>query len=71
MAYLIKAISTSGAVMWVTTPGAEGFRSIGPRTKSESFPTKEDALVAIAKMHQAYTASGVRFSVVRAEGSED
>jgi hypothetical protein len=71
MPYVVKAVSTSGAVMWVTTPGAEGFRSIGPRSKSESFPTKEEAMAAIAKLHQAYTASGVRFSVVEAEGSED
>jgi hypothetical protein len=34
MPYLIKAVSTSGIVTWLTRPGTEGSRSIASRSRA-------------------------------------
>jgi len=71
MPYLIKAVSSSGVVTWITRPGTEGFREIAHRSRADVLSTFEDATGAIAKMPQVFTDAGIRFSVVETyeEGS--
>ena len=64
MPYVVKAVSTSGIVTWLARPGAEGSRSIAPRSRADVLPTLEDAKGAIAKMPQVFADAGIKFSVV-------
>lgn len=64
MPYLVKAVTTSGIVTWLTPPGAGDCRSIGHRSQADVLPTLEDATAVIAKMPWVFTAAGIRFSVV-------
>jgi hypothetical protein len=64
MPYLIKAVSTSGVVTWLTRPGTEGFRSIARRSRADVLSTLEDATAEIARMPQVFKDAGIRFSVV-------
>jgi hypothetical protein len=69
MPFLIKAVSTSGVVTWLTHPGgSDGFRSIAPRSRADVLPTLEDARVAIAKMPRVFEDAGIKFSVVDTDG---
>jgi hypothetical protein len=67
MPYFVKAIATSGAVMWLGPKGAGGHRTVSNRELAEVFPTAEDAKAAIDKMPQAFTASGIKFSVLETD----
>jgi hypothetical protein len=64
MPYLIKAVSSSGVVTWITRPGTEGFREIAQRSHADVLSTFDDAMDAIAKMPRVFTDAGIRFSVV-------
>jgi hypothetical protein len=64
MPYVIKAVSTSGIVSWLTPPGCGGCRSMAPRSSADALSSVEDAWVAIAEMPWVFTAAGIRFSVV-------
>jgi hypothetical protein len=67
MPYVVKAVSTSGIISWLTPPGAEGCRSIAPRSRADVLSTVEDAKAAIAKMPWVFPNAGIRFSVVETE----
>ena len=67
MPYLIKAVSTSGIVTWLTRPGTEGFRSISARTHADVLATAEDAWAEIARMPTVFKDAGIRFSVVETQ----
>jgi hypothetical protein len=69
MPYLVKAVSSSGVVRWITRPGKEGLREIAQRSHADVLSTLEDAMDAITKMPRVFTDAGIRFSVV--ETSED
>jgi hypothetical protein len=64
MPYVIKAVSTSGVVIWLTRPDSEGFRSIGTRSRADVLSTAEDAAAEIARMPQVFKDAGIKFSVV-------
>jgi hypothetical protein len=64
MPYIVKAVSSSGFVTWITQPGTEGFRSIAPRSRADILSTVEDARGVIAKMPKVFEDAGIRFSVV-------
>jgi hypothetical protein len=64
MPYLVKAVTTSGIVTWLTPPGAGDCRSLAIRSGADVFPTLEDATAVIAKMPWVFTAAGIRFSDV-------
>jgi hypothetical protein len=63
MPYLIKAVSTSGIVSWLTHPGLGGCRSLGPRSGAGVISSLEGARWAIAQMPWVFR-HGIRFSVV-------
>ena len=62
MPSVVKAVSTSGIVMWLHC-GASGIRSVSIRPDAEVFQTAEEALAAIAKMPAAFTQAGLKFVV--------
>ena len=64
MPYLIKAVSTSGIVTWLTRPGTEGSRSIASRSRADVLATAENASAEIARMPKVFKDAGIRFSVV-------
>jgi hypothetical protein len=64
MPYLIKAVSTSGIVTWLTRPGTEGSRSIASRSRADVLATAGDAWTEIARMPDVFKDAGIRFSVV-------
>ncbi len=64
MPYLIKAVSTSGIVTWLTRPGTDGSRSIASRSSADILTTAEDAWGEIARMPGVFKQAGIRFSVV-------
>ena len=64
MPYLVKAVTTSGIVTWLTPPGAGDCRSIAHRSLADVLPTLEDATAVIAQMPWIFAAAGIRFSVV-------
>ena len=64
MPYLVKAVSSSGVVRWITRPGKEGLREIAQRSHADVLSTLEDAMDAITKMPRVFTDAGIRFSVV-------
>jgi hypothetical protein len=64
MPYLIKAVSTSGIVTWLTRPGTEGCRSIASRSRADVLATAEDACAEIGRMPKVFKDAGIRFSVV-------
>jgi hypothetical protein len=64
MPYLIKAVSTSGIVTWLTRPGTEGSRSIASRSCADVLATAEDAWAEITRMPRVFKDAGIRFSVV-------
>ena len=67
MSYLVKAVSASGVVTWLTEPDVDGARCVSIRERAESFQTVEDAKSAIAKMPDAFTIAGIEFTVVEDE----
>ncbi len=64
MPYLIKAVSSSGVVTWISGPCPEGFRELASRSRADVLSTLEDAKGAIAKMPQVFKDAGIKFSVV-------
>jgi hypothetical protein len=64
MPFVIKAVSTSGIVTWLTPPGVGDGRSMAPRSSADVLSSVEDAWMAIAEMPWVFTAAGIRFSVV-------
>jgi hypothetical protein len=71
MPYVVKAVSTLGIISWLTPPGAEGCRSIAPRSRADVLSTIEDAKGAIARMPWVFADAGIRFSVVETEGAHE
>jgi hypothetical protein len=67
MPFVVKAVSTSGAVMWLGPKGSGGHRTVSNRALAEVFPMAEDAQAVIDKMPQDFAASGVKFSVVEGD----
>ncbi len=73
MPYVIKAVSTSGIVTWLTAPGVGGCRAMAPRSSADVLSTPESAWRVIAEMPWVFTDAGIRFSVVEtsdADGTE-
>jgi hypothetical protein len=73
MPYVVKAVSTSGIVTWLTAPGVGGCRAMAPRSSADVLSTLEGAWRAIAEMPWVFTDAGIRFSVVETyeeEGTE-
>jgi hypothetical protein len=70
MPYLVKAVTTSGIVTWLTPPGAGDCRSLAIRSGADVFPTLEDATAVIAKMPWIFTAAGIKFSVVETDAED-
>jgi hypothetical protein len=66
MPYLIKAVSTSGIITWLTPPGV-GCRSMAPRPRADVLSSVGDAWMAIADMPWVFTDAGIRFSVVETD----
>ncbi len=64
MPYLIRAVSTSGIVTWLTRPGTEGSRLIASRARADVLATAEEASAEIARMPKVFKDAGIRFSVV-------
>jgi len=64
MPYLIRAVSTSGIVTWLTRPGTEGSRLIASRSRADVLATAEEASAEIARMPRVFEDAGIRFSVV-------
>jgi hypothetical protein len=67
MSYLVKAVSASGVVTWLTEPDIDGVRCVSIRERAESFQTAEDAKRAIAKIPDAFAIAGIEFSVVEVD----
>ena len=67
MSYLVKAVSTSGVVTWLTEPDVDGVRCVSIRERAESFQTAEDAKSAIAKIPDEFAIAGIKFSVVEVD----
>jgi|HubBroStandDraft_6_1064221.scaffolds.fasta_scaffold09190_10 hypothetical protein len=63
MAYVVKAITTSGYVIWLTRQGDNGFRSISERCLADVFETQNDARRAIDKMPSVFASTGIRFRI--------
>jgi hypothetical protein len=64
MPYLVKAVTTSGIVTWLSPPGAGDCRTIVSRSRADVLSSLEDATAVIAQMPWVFTAAGIRFSVV-------
>jgi hypothetical protein len=67
MPYLVKAVSSSGIVTWLTRPGMEGSRSISNRSHADVLATAEDAWAEVARMPTVFKDAGIRFSVVETD----
>jgi hypothetical protein len=67
MPYLVKAVSTSGVVTWVSEPGLDGVRCISLRERAEIFRSSEDANGAICDMPDAFARCGIKFSLVETD----
>jgi hypothetical protein len=61
--FIVKAISPDGYVGWLTSPHANGFRTISMRTGAAIFSTHDQATLAIAHLSPALEKGGVRFFV--------
>jgi len=61
--FVVKITSPTGNTCWLTSPGADGIRTLGTRERAEIFPTETGARVAIAKMPQTFKESGLIFSI--------
>ncbi len=68
MLYLVKALSTSGIITWITPSGMDGIRSLSSRSRADIFPNADDARGAIAMMPPVFEAAGIDFSIERADG---
>src|ERR1700722_7176737 len=64
MPYLVKAVTTSGIVTWLSPPGAGDCRTIVSRSRADVLSSLEDATAVIAQMPWLFTAAGIRFSVL-------
>jgi hypothetical protein len=63
MPFVVMATSRTGAVCWLSTPSAGGFRTLTTRELAEVFQTVADAHTAIAELPRAFEESGLTFSV--------
>jgi hypothetical protein len=63
MPYVVKAVTTSGYVIWLTRQGDNGFRSISERCLADVFHTRDDAKQAIDKMPGVFADTGIRFRI--------
>jgi hypothetical protein len=63
MAYVVKAITTSGYVIWLTRQEDNGSRSISERCLADVFETPNDARRAIDKMPRVFADTGIRFRI--------
>jgi hypothetical protein len=61
--FMIKAISPDGYAGWLTSPNANGLRTISMRASAAIFSTHEQAVLAITHMSPAFEKAGVRFSI--------
>ena len=61
--YVVKAITTSGYVIWLTRQGDNGFRSISERCLADVFETQNDARRAIDNMPSVFASTGIRFRI--------
>ncbi|HEV8069863.1 MAG TPA: hypothetical protein VGP76_19130 [Planctomycetaceae bacterium] len=68
MLYIVKALSTSGVITWVTPSEMDGIRSLSTRCRADIFPNAGDARGAIATMPPVFEAAGIEFSIERADG---
>jgi hypothetical protein len=67
MPYVVKAVSASDAVMWLTPPGLGGFRSLAPRSRAQIHSNLRAARAAIAEMPWVFTDIAISFSSVDAD----
>jgi hypothetical protein len=62
MPYLIKAVSTSGVVTWLTRPGQGGLPL--NLSREDVLSSLEDATAEIARVTPVFEDAGIKFSVV-------
>jgi hypothetical protein len=63
MPYVVKAVTTSGIVIWLTPQGSGDFRSISERLRADVFKTQHEARRAIEEMPKIFADAGIRFSI--------
>jgi hypothetical protein len=63
MPYVVKAVTTSGIVIWLTPQGTEEVRSIPGRLLADVFETRNDAQRAIQEMPRIFADAGIKFSI--------
>jgi hypothetical protein len=61
--FIVKSISPDGYVGWLTSPNANGLRTISMRAGAAIFSTHDKAVSAITHMSPAFEKAGVRFSI--------
>jgi hypothetical protein len=67
MAFVVKAKSSSGEIMWIGLFRFGAHRALGPRETAAVFKTKRDAETAIDELPRALIESGVTFKIEAAE----
>jgi hypothetical protein len=63
MRFAVKARTSAGARVWLTSFNVKGVRSLGPQVQAQIFASREEATTAIANLPGDFVAAGVRFSV--------
>jgi hypothetical protein len=61
--FTVKAISPDGYVGWLTSPNANGARTISMRPGAAVFSTHDQATLAITHLSPGLKKTGVRFSI--------
>jgi hypothetical protein len=67
MGYVVKAVSASGAKMWVSPPRDNTSRIFVPRPEADIFRTQKEARTVIEILAKTFTRFGFVFEVDSAE----
>jgi hypothetical protein len=65
--FVIKAVSSNGLPMWMSSPQAGDYRAFGPLENAEVFRTKGEAHFAIGELPLAFGHAGFIFAVEAAQ----
>ncbi|HXY33810.1 MAG TPA: hypothetical protein VEI07_06245 [Planctomycetaceae bacterium] len=71
MAFVVRAVGSTGEVMWIGLFRYGGYRALGPRETAEVFKTRHEAQSAINELPGALVGSGVSFKIEAAGRSAD
>lgn len=63
MPYVVKAVTTSGIVIWLTPQASGESRSISGRLRADVFETRDDARRAVKAMPRVFADTGIRFTI--------